>query len=79
MSNYLQPHGLYSPWNSPGQNTGVGNLSLLQGIFPIQPLIVETKVLCLGRAGGLPWNSSGPRCLGEDGEVAFTEHFSWAL
>ena len=23
-----------SPWNSPGQNTGVGGLSLLQGIFP---------------------------------------------
>ena len=23
-----------SPWNSPGQNTGVGSLSLLQGIFP---------------------------------------------
>ena len=30
----LQPHRLYSPWNSPGQNTGVGSLSLLQGIFP---------------------------------------------
>ena len=30
------PHGIYSPWNSPGQNTGVGNLSLLQGIFPNQ-------------------------------------------
>ena len=29
----MQPHGLYSPWNSPGQNTGVGSLSLLQGIF----------------------------------------------
>ena len=28
------PHGLYSPWTSPGQNTGVGSLSLLQGIFP---------------------------------------------
>ena len=28
----LRPHGLYSAWNSPGQNTGVG--SLLQGIFP---------------------------------------------
>ena len=27
---------LYSPWNSPGQNTGVGSLSFLQGIFPIQ-------------------------------------------
>ena len=26
------------PWNSPGQNTGVGSLSLLQGIFPTQEL-----------------------------------------
>ena len=34
--NSSQPHGLYSPWNSPGQNTGVGSLSLLQGIFPTQ-------------------------------------------
>ena len=25
-----------SPWNSPGQNCGVGSLSLLQGIFPTQ-------------------------------------------
>ena len=36
MSDSLQPQGLYSPWNSLGQNTGVGNLSLLQGIFPTQ-------------------------------------------
>ena len=34
VSNSLWPHELYSPWNSPGQNTGVGSLSLLQGIFP---------------------------------------------
>ena len=27
-------HGLYNPWNSPGQNTGEGSLSLLQEIFP---------------------------------------------
>ena len=27
-----------SPWNSPGQNTGVDSLSLLQGIFPTQGL-----------------------------------------
>ena len=33
VSDALQPHGLYSPWNSPGQNTGVGSLFLLQGIF----------------------------------------------
>ena len=32
----LRPHGLYTPWNSPGQNTGVGSFSLLQGIFPTQ-------------------------------------------
>ena len=38
MSNSLRSHALYSPWNSPGQNTGVGSLSLLQGIFPTQGL-----------------------------------------
>ena len=27
---------LCSPWNFPGQDTGVGNLSLLQGIFQTQ-------------------------------------------
>ena len=27
----LQPHGLYSSWNSPGQNTGVGSLSFSRG------------------------------------------------
>jgi len=35
-SDSLRPHGLYSPWNSPGQNTGVGSLSLLQRILPTQ-------------------------------------------
>ena len=29
VSSSLQPHGLHSPWNSPGQNTGVGSLPLL--------------------------------------------------
>ena len=36
VSDSLQPNGLHSPWNSPGQNTGVGSLSLLQVIFPTQ-------------------------------------------
>ena len=36
VSDSLWPHRLYSPWNSPDQNTGVGSLSLLQGIFPNQ-------------------------------------------
>ena len=36
LSDSLRPHGLYSPRNSPGQNTGVGSRSLLKGIFPTQ-------------------------------------------
>ena len=38
MSDSLRPHELYSSWNSLGQNTGVGSVSLLQGIFPTQGL-----------------------------------------
>ena len=34
VSNSSRSHGLYSPWNSPGWNTGVSSLSLLQGFFP---------------------------------------------
>ena len=36
VSDSLQPHGIYSPRNSPGQNTGVDSHALLQGIFPTQ-------------------------------------------
>ena len=36
VSDSLRLRGLYSPWNSPGQNTVVSSLS--QGIFPIQRL-----------------------------------------
>ena len=43
MSDFLRPHvllpvRLLCPWNSPGHSTGVGSLSLLQGIFPTQGL-----------------------------------------
>ena len=46
-SDSLRPHGLYSLWNSPGQNTRVGSLSLLQGSS--QPRD-QTQVSCI--AGG---------------------------
>ena len=50
VSDSLRPHGLYSPWNSPGQNTGVGSLSLLLGIFPTQgwiPVLPHCRqILC---------------------------------
>ena len=45
MSDSSWTHGLYSPWNTPGQNTGVGCLSLLQrdlsnpGIEPRSPAL----------------------------------------
>ena len=38
VSDSLQPHEWYSPWNSLGRNTGVGNCSLLQGSISI-PLV----------------------------------------
>ena len=43
VSDSLRPHGLQPtrllcPWDSPGKNTGVDCLSLLQGIFPTQGL-----------------------------------------
>ena len=34
MSDSWQPHGLYSPWNSPDQNTGMGSLSPSPGDLP---------------------------------------------
>ena len=38
VSDSLWPHRVYSPWNFPGQNSGVGSLLLLQRIFPTQGL-----------------------------------------
>ena len=36
VSDSLWPHWLYSPCNSPGQNTGMSSRSFLQGIVPTQ-------------------------------------------
>ena len=36
VSNSWEPHRLYSSWDPPAQNTGVGSLSFLLGIFPTQ-------------------------------------------
>ena len=59
MSDSLQLHRLYSPWNSPGQNSGVGSLSLLQGIFPTQGsnpgLLHSRQILYQLSHKGSPW------------------------
>ena len=44
------------PQNSPGQNTGVGSLSLLQGIFPIQGSEPRSPTL---QADSLPTEPQG--------------------
>ena len=41
---HQKPDERYSPWNSPGQNTGVGSLSLLRGIFTIQGSIPRSPI-----------------------------------
>ena len=46
VSDSLQPLGLYSPWNSLGQNTGLGSLSPLQRIFPTQGSNPGTLLTC---------------------------------
>ena len=56
VSDSLRPHGLYNLWNSPGQDTGVGSLSLLQGIFPTQE---SNQGLLPLQADSLPTELSG--------------------
>ena len=48
----LRPHGLYSPWNSPGQNTGVGSHSFLQGTLLTQE---STRVSCIAGVFFISW------------------------
>ena len=59
MLDSLQPHhGLYSPWNSPGQKTGVGSLFFLQWMFPIPGIETGSPAL---QAHSLPTELSGKR------------------
>ena len=64
MSDSLRPHGLYSPWNSPGQNTGMGSLSLLQGNLPNPGVEPRSPAL---QANSLPAEPPGkPKNRGVD-------------
>ena len=66
MSNSLQPRGLFSPWNSPGHNTGMGSHYLLQGTFPTQ-----------GSNPGLPHYRQILYQLSHEGSPHFT--YKWAV
>ena len=81
-SDSLWPHGLYSPWNSPGQNTGVGSLSLLQGIFPTQRIKPRSPAL---QADSLPAEPQGkPKNTGVGSlflllQIFLTQELNWDL
>ena len=67
VSYSLQPHGLYSLWNSLGQNTGVCSLSLLGGIFPTEGLnlgLLHCRQILYkrNRQGGHHWSLSSVTC-----------------
>ena len=74
VSDSLKPRGLYSPWNSPGKNTGVGSRSLLQGIFPTQgwnPGLPCCRGI-LYQLGHFPGSSDGKESacnLGDQGSI----------
>ena len=66
VSDSLWHHGLYSPCNSPGQNTGVGSSSLLQGIFLTQEsnlgLLHYMQILYQLSYQGHSWQDTGKAC-----------------
>ena len=64
MSDSLRPHELYSPWNFPGQNTGVNSHFLLQGNPPnpgIKPVSLTLQADSLpSEPPGNPFLPGGP-------------------
>ena len=62
--NSLWPHGLYRPWNSPGQDTKAGSCPFLQGIFPNPEIEPRSPALQADSSSaelpGKPWQSTEP-------------------
>ena len=74
VSDSLWPHGLHSPWNSSGQNTGVSSLSLLQRIFPTQG---SNPGLLHCQANSLPTETQGRPKNTRVGSPPFSSRSSW--
>ena len=81
MSNSLRPHGLYSPWNSPGKNTEVGSLSL-RGDLPnpgVEPRSPTLQVDSLpAEPQGKPKNTGMGR-LSLFQQIFLTQKLNWDL
>ena len=81
VSHSLRPHGLCSPWNSPGQNTGVGSLSFLQGIS--QPRD-QTQVSSIEGGFFTSWATGKPKNTGVGTlsllqRIFLTQELIWGL
>ena len=76
VSHSLWPHELYSPWNSPGQNTRVGNLSLFQGSNPGLPHC--RQILLPAEPQGKPKNT-GVGSLSLLQKIFPTQESNWGL
>ena len=59
VSESLRPHGLYSSWDSPGKNTGLGSLSFSRG--PSQPRD-QTGVSCIAGGFFTNWSTREAPC-----------------
>ena len=56
MSDSLRPHGLYGPWNSPGQNIGVSSFPFSRGSSQLRDL---SQGLIALQENSLPAESQG--------------------
>ena len=56
---FATPWTIHSLWGSSGQNTGVGSLSLLQGIFPTQEMIPHLLCFLHGKMDSLTLSYQG--------------------
>ena len=63
MFDSLRSHGLYSPWNSPGRNTGVGSLALQVLSCPTTASVCHPHTL-LGAALKASHTTMDPASLG---------------
>ena len=74
MSNSLWPHGLYSPWNSPGQNTGVDSLSLFQGSSQPRDW---SQVSCISSRFFISWTTKEAQRILKWVAYSFSRGSSW--
>ena len=73
MSDSLPPHGLYSPWNSPGQNTGVVAIPFSRGSSQPRDLTQVSHI-----AGGFfnSWDTGKPKNSGV-GSLSLSRGSPW--